>query len=86
MLFSLKQLRNSGSFIAVHDVIRNPEGQSEKVDQPLPMPLNVSNLAVGFSVSSVPEPEMYILLIIAGLILSMIFIYKNIIRRHAVNV
>jgi Ca-activated chloride channel family protein len=35
------------SFIAVNDVIRNLEGNSEDVDQTLPLPLHVSNLAVG---------------------------------------
>jgi Ca-activated chloride channel family protein len=60
------------SFIAVNDVIVNPDGQSEHVDQPLPLPLHVSNLAVGGPVSNVPEPEMSILLIIAALMLAMI--------------
>jgi Ca-activated chloride channel family protein len=65
------------SFIAVNDVIHNPEGNSEDVDQPLPLPLHVSNLAVGGSVSSVPEPEMAVLLAIAALVLAWMFLYKN---------
>ena len=60
------------SFIAVHEAVRNPEAKGQDVDQPLPLPLHVSNLAVGGSVSAVPEPEMYVLLIIAALILSII--------------
>ena len=65
------------SFIAVNDVIVNPDGQSEHVNQPLPLPLNVSNLAVGGPVSNVPEPEMSILLIIAALMLAMIVVFKK---------
>ena len=38
------------SFIAVSDIIVNPGGNSQDVDQPLPLPLHVSNLAVGGSV------------------------------------
>ncbi len=57
------------SFIAVDEVVRNPEAQSKDVHQPLPLPLNVSNLAVGCSVSKVPEPELYILLLMAALVL-----------------
>ena len=47
------------SFIAVNDVIVNPQGDAEDVDQPQPLPLNVSNQAVGGTVSSVPEPELF---------------------------
>jgi Ca-activated chloride channel family protein len=65
------------SFIAVNDMIRNPEGNSEDVDQPLPLPLHVSNLAVGGSVSSVPEPEMAVLLAISALVLAWMFFYNN---------
>ena len=65
------------SFIAVNDVIRNPEGSSEDIDQPLPLPLHVSNLAVGGSVSSVPEPEMALLLALGVLMLAWMFFYKN---------
>ncbi|MFC1452234.1 VIT domain-containing protein [Verrucomicrobiota bacterium] len=67
------------SFVAVHDVIRNPDGGGKDVTQPLPLPKGVSNLAVGGdqgagpqvscpAVSSpateVPEPELYILLLL----------------------
>jgi Ca-activated chloride channel family protein len=47
------------SFLAIHDVIRNPEANAHDVNQPLPLPKHVSNLAVGGSCSSVPEPELY---------------------------
>jgi Ca-activated chloride channel family protein len=40
------------SFIAVHEVIRNADGLGQDVDQPLPLPAGVSDLAVG------AEPEL----------------------------
>ncbi|MFZ1701343.1 MAG: VIT and VWA domain-containing protein [Pyrinomonadaceae bacterium] len=49
------------SFIAVHEVIRNPNGDATEVDQPLPMPIGVTDLAIG------SEPELIWLL--AGLAL-----------------
>lgn len=48
------------SFIAVLDVVRNPEGDATDVDQPLSLPEEVSNLAVGYRVGS--EPGIVILL------------------------
>jgi Ca-activated chloride channel family protein len=65
------------SFIAVNDVIVNPQDSGEEVVQPLPLPLHVSNLAVGGTHSSVPEPEMYILLIIAALMLTVLVVRKR---------
>jgi Ca-activated chloride channel family protein len=51
------------SFIAVLEQIRNPDGQSAPVDQPLPLPLGVSDLAVGEGgYASGAEPELWILL------------------------
>lgn len=35
------------SFIAVIDTVRNPDGNGTDVDQPLPLPLEVSNFALG---------------------------------------
>jgi Ca-activated chloride channel family protein len=46
------------SFIAVHEVVRNTSGDAQTVDQPLPLPLGVSDLAVG---TPVPEPELPVL-------------------------
>jgi Ca-activated chloride channel family protein len=65
------------SFVAVHEVVRNPEAQSQDVHQPLPLPLHVSNLAVGGSVSKVPEPELCTVLVIALLILFMAIVHKK---------
>jgi Ca-activated chloride channel family protein len=53
------------SFIAIDQVIRNPQG-GETVDQPQPMPEGVSNLAVGGEVPSTPEPEFLALIAMAG--------------------
>ncbi|MBW2412349.1 MAG: trypsin, partial [Deltaproteobacteria bacterium] len=65
------------SFIAVNDVIVNQEGDAEDVDQPQPLPLNVSNQAVGGTVSAVPEPELFILLTMAAMLLSMVLVIKK---------
>ena len=71
------------SFIAVHEEIRNPESQNEHVSQPLPLPLDVSNLAVGVSVSTVLEPEFSTLLLGAALMLiSLIAARKYFQRLH----
>ena len=35
------------SFVAVHEVVRNPEGTGDEVTQALPLPAGVSDLAVG---------------------------------------
>ena len=51
------------SFIAVIDIVRNKEGDSTDVNQPLPLPQNVSNLAVGgYSIGSEPGTVTFILL------------------------
>jgi Ca-activated chloride channel family protein len=65
------------AFIAVNDVVINPDGDGQDVEQPLPLPLDVSNLAVGNPTSSVPEPEMYILLAMAALMLTVIAVTKK---------
>ena len=48
------------SFIAVHDVVRNFGETAEEVTQPLPLPVGVSNLAVGVG----DEPELRLMLAI----------------------
>jgi Ca-activated chloride channel family protein len=42
------------SFVAVHEKVRNPDDPAQAVEQPLPMPQEVSDLAV-------PEPELPLL-------------------------
>ncbi|HYO14729.1 MAG TPA: VIT domain-containing protein [Thermoanaerobaculia bacterium] len=49
------------SFVAVHEVVRNPNDPARPVDQPLPLPQGVSDLAVG---NAVPEPELALLLLL----------------------
>jgi Ca-activated chloride channel family protein len=56
------------SFVAVHEKVRNTQGAAEKVDQPLPMPEGVSDLAVS---SSVPEPELPLLVALVLLLLGL---------------
>lgn len=58
-------LTDTTSFIAVDRVVRNPGGNATPVDQPLPLPQGVSNLAVG-EVPSTPEPEFALLAALAG--------------------
>jgi Ca-activated chloride channel family protein len=56
------------SFIAVDRVIRNiTPGDAANVNQPLPLPEGVSDLAVGAEVPSTPEPSTYAMLALAAL-------------------
>ncbi|MEM6820380.1 MAG: VIT and VWA domain-containing protein [Verrucomicrobiota bacterium] len=57
------------SFVAVDEVIRNPGADSKKIKQPLPLPKNVSEMAVGGSFGSTPEPSSIMLLGIVALML-----------------
>jgi len=52
-------LTNYTSFLAIHDGVRNSETAAKNVTQSLPIPKHVSNLAVGGSFSSVPEPKLF---------------------------
>lgn len=58
------------SFIAVMDTVRNPEGESSDIAQPLPLPSKVSNLAIGgYSVGS--EPDIWLLIfLLASMLLT----------------
>lgn len=49
------------SFIAVSEIIRNPEGDSTDVNQPLPLPQRVSGLAVGGGYRAYSEPGLLLL-------------------------
>jgi Ca-activated chloride channel family protein len=53
------------SFVAVQERVRNPAAPARDVDQPLPLPQHVSNLAVGGR--NVPEPGLGLLLALTGL-------------------
>jgi len=58
-------LTDTTSFIAVDHVVRHAGGNATPVEQPLPLPQGVSNLAVG-QVPSTPEPEFALLAALAG--------------------
>jgi Ca-activated chloride channel family protein len=64
------------SFIAVREMITNPGGSADDVDQPLPLPVGVSDLAVG------SEPEI-IWLIAAVMLVGSIMIFRHRRRRTA---
>ncbi len=55
------------SFVAVHEKVRNTTGQAEDTTQPLPLPKNVSNLAVG--AHNTPEPAIYVMLALFCIVL-----------------
>ena len=60
------QLTPYTSFVAVDRIVRNPNPQDQRsVDQPLPMPEGVSDLAIGEAVPSTPEPETWALMLVA---------------------
>jgi Ca-activated chloride channel family protein len=46
------------SFIAVREEVRNTQGAARDVNQPLPLPQGVSDLAVGAGTQSGSEPEL----------------------------
>jgi Ca-activated chloride channel homolog len=57
------------SFIAVREVVRNTQGPAEDVDQPLPLPEGVNDLAVG------SEPEL-LWLLAASLVIALMMILR----------
>ncbi len=65
------------SFIAVLDVVRNPDGDATDVDQPLPLPSEVSELAVGYRVGSEPG-----VLWLGGMLVLVVFFRKLCWRRR----
>ncbi|HEV8334837.1 MAG TPA: VIT domain-containing protein [Candidatus Polarisedimenticolia bacterium] len=54
------------SFIAVLEKVRNPGGNAKEVDQPSPLPLGMSDGGYGVG----PEPELWVILAAAGLLLA----------------
>lgn len=58
------------SFVAVVEEIRKPEGESTDVNQPLPLPLQVSNLSVGGGYRAYSEPaDMILVVALIGIML-----------------
>jgi Ca-activated chloride channel family protein len=57
------------SFVAVHEVVRNPGGDGDNVAQPLPLPAGVSNSAVGMTQGSEPELAFVLLALLSAMAL-----------------
>lgn len=70
------------SFIAVLDVVRNTDGEGTDVNQPLPLPLEVSNLAVGYRIGSEPGTG---ILIIAPIIMTLMSVLYGKARKKRMN-
>jgi Ca-activated chloride channel family protein len=69
------------SFIAMLEEVRNPLGSGQDVKQPLPLPLGVSDLAVGGDTENGTEPEL-VWLISAMLLMGLIMIFRGLLRRR----
>jgi Ca-activated chloride channel family protein len=69
------------SFIAVREVVRNTQGPARNVNQPLPLPFGVSELAVGGGTESGSEPEL-VWLMTASMVLVLMMILRR--RRRLV--
>ena len=64
------------SFIAVREVVTNTQGPAKDVNQPLPLPLGVSDLAVGEGTEKGSEPEL-IWLITASVMIMLMMILRG---------
>jgi len=73
------------SFIAVLEEIRNPEGPAKDVNQPQPLPLGVSDLAVGGDTEVGSEPE-FVWLVTASLLIALMMILRGRRRRFVKTV
>ncbi|HEY0727304.1 MAG TPA: VWA domain-containing protein, partial [Pyrinomonadaceae bacterium] len=65
------------SFIAVREVVTNPTGSAQDVNQALPLPLRVSELAVGGGTEVGSEPELMILIVVALIIFMTLVRFKR---------
>ena len=63
------------SFIAVREIVRNTQGPAQDVNQPLPLPQGVSDLAVGEGVVNGSEPEL-VWLMMASMIIGLIMLLR----------
>ena len=64
------------SFIAVREVVTNTTGSADDVKQPLPLPMRVSDLAVGGGAEVGSEPEL-VWLMVGSLLLATIMILRR---------
>ena len=69
------------SFMAIREGVRNAQGAAEDVDQPLPLPEGVSDLAVGGGMETGSEPEL-VWLVTATLAVALIMFRRG--RRRLV--
>jgi Ca-activated chloride channel homolog len=65
------------SFIAVREVVTNPNGSAQDVKQPLPLPLHVSELAVSDGTEVGSEPELIWLMVGSLLLASMMILRRR---------
>lgn len=72
------------SFIAVIDTIRNPEGDASDVDQPNPLPLGVSNLAVGGGYKAYSEPAEMILVLAMICVILIGILYRRKMKANSI--
>ncbi len=71
------------SFIAVTETVRNPDQNSTDVDQPLPLPLEVSNFAVGGYLFGSEPAEILLILALALIIAMQLPFIKRRLHRHS---
>ena len=64
------------SFIAVREVVTNPTGSAQDVNQPNPLPLHVSDMAVGSGAEVGSEPEL-VWLVMGSLLLATIMVLRR---------
>ena len=69
------------SFVAVDEVVRNTGTAARDVKQPLPMPANVSDLAVGER-RSVPEPSLTLMLVLILAVMAAVKLVRRISSDH----
>ena len=65
------------SFIAVREVVTNPTGSAQDVNQPSALPLRVSDLAVGDGTEVGSEPELIWLLVGSLLIVTFMVVFRR---------
>lgn len=65
------------SFIAVREVVTNPTGSAQDVNQALPLPLRVSNMAVGGGTEVGSEPELIFLIAAALMIVATAIFFRQ---------
>ncbi len=70
------------SFIAVREVVTNKQGPAQNVNQPLPLPLGVSDLAIGEGTEVGSEPEL-IWLVTISLMIALVLVIRGRRRRLA---